>query len=136
MCQQLGHNPARCVHTGVCQDDRIALHRAFCHGARHQLTVALGKIGVARLPRRKLGGVTSYLGGPGNNLFYQVLGQHCLNRASILNGAIVITSAFDAQMEMTVVQVQEIESGRDDGHPRWSCSELLLDPLVGELLKM
>jgi hypothetical protein len=55
---------------------------------------------------------------------------------SILNGPIVIASAFDAQMEMTVVQVQEIESGRDDGHPRRSCSELLLDPLVGELLKM
>ena len=107
MCQQLGHNPARCVHTGVCQDDRIALRRAFCHGARHQLTVALGKIGVARLPRRKLGGVTSYLGGPGNNLFCQVLGRHCLNRANILNGPIVMASAFDAQMGMTVVQVQE-----------------------------
>ena len=31
--QQLGHDPARCVHTGVCQDDRIALPRAFRHGA-------------------------------------------------------------------------------------------------------
>ena len=48
--QQLGHDPARRVHAGVRQDDRIALGRAFCHRARHQLPAALGQIDVARLP--------------------------------------------------------------------------------------
>ncbi len=47
--QQLGHDPARRVHAGVRQDRRIAIRRAFRHRARHQLAVALGQIGVARL---------------------------------------------------------------------------------------
>jgi hypothetical protein len=34
----------------TCWHRRTVPRRAFCHSARHQLTVALGKIGVARLP--------------------------------------------------------------------------------------